>query len=87
METKTKSKIQNEKSRGQGNNLKLCLEAEKSVSGVGTSKQGFGKLDTGNSKSIYEGVEVMGNSLNSMMEWNGECEILLEKKKRKKGPA
>ena len=59
------------------------MEAEKSVSGVGTSKQGFGKLDTGNSKSIYEGVEVMGNSLNNMMEWNDEFEKILEKKEKK----
>ena len=81
VETKTKSKIQNEKSRGQGNILKLGLEAEKSVAGVGNSKQGVGKLDNGNSKNICEGVGVMGNSLNNMMECNDECVILLEKKK------
>ena len=87
VETKTKSKIQNEKSRGQGNILKLGLEAEKSVAGVGNSKQGVGKLDNGNSKNICEGVGVMGNSLNNMMECNDECVILLEKKKKDKGPA
>ena len=59
------------------------MEAEKSVAGVGNSKQGVGKLDNGNSKNICEGVGVMGNSLNSMMEWNGECEILLEKREKK----
>ena len=87
VETKTKSKIQNEKSRGQGNNLKLGLEAEKSVAGVGNSKQGVGKLDNGNSKNICEGVGVMDNSLNNMMDCNDECVVILERKKEDKGPA
>ena len=82
-EVETEPKTQKEKSRGQCNNLKVCLEAEKSVPGVGTSNQGVGKLNTGNSKCIYEGVEVMGSGLNSMMEWSGEYEILLEKKSKR----
>jgi hypothetical protein len=66
--------------------IKMFLR-EKSVAGVGNSKQGVGKLDNGNSKNICEGVGVMGNSLNNMMECNDECVVLLEKEKKYKGPA
>ena len=78
------TKNQKETAKGPGNNLKISLEAEKSMAGVDNIKQGVSILDIGKSKIICDGVGVIGNRLNSMMEWNVECAVLLEKKTQKR---
>ena len=67
MEIKTKNL---EKAKGPGNNLKISLEAEKSVAGVGTT-QGVSNSDSG--KTICDGLGEIGCSMNIMTEWNAEC--------------
>ena len=54
------------------------------MAGVDNIKQGVSILDIGKSKNICDGVGVIGNRLNSMMEWNVECVVLLEKKTQKR---
>ena len=74
------SKNQKEKSKGPGNNFKISLEAEKSVAGVGSTKQGVSNSDRGKSKNICGGLGIIGSSMNSMIEWNVECAVLFEGK-------
>ena len=79
LEIKTKNQ---EKLKGGGNNLKISLEAEKSVPVVSTIKQGVSISNSG--KINCDMLGKIGCSMNSMTEWNAECVGIFERKKQRR---